>query len=135
MDSVGFDLEAKKLADGLQTTCSKEFGGTDFSGGEWQKIAISRAIFRERDFVVLDEPTATIDPIQEHKLYALFADLSKNKTAIIVTHRLASISFCSRIIVMSEGRIVGDGTHEDLLRRSPEYRELWNVGSGHSLLA
>lgn len=135
LDAVGFDLEARGLADGLQTICSKEFGGTDFSGGEWQKIAISRAIFRKRDFVVLDEPTAAIDPIQEHKLYALFADLSKNKTAIIVTHRLASISFCSRIIVMSEGRIVGDGTHEDLLRRSSAYRELWNAGSGHSLLA
>ncbi len=104
---------------------SPEFGGVDLSGGQWQRIAIARGLYRSHEFIVLDEPTAAIDPIEETKIYTMFRDLSKGKCAIIVTHRLGSAKLADRIVVMDNGKIADMGTHEELIARPGKYAEMW----------
>lgn len=96
----------------------KDIGGTDLSGGQWQKIAIARAAYRNRDFIVLDEPTGNLDPIAEAEIFKKYISLSKDKTVIFVTHRVSIASLADRIIVFDEGKIMGDGTHAELLKNS-----------------
>lgn len=123
---TGLEFEKKKLENGLDTICGKEFGGIDFSGGEWQRIAIARGLFRDRNFIILDEPTSAIDPVQEYEIYKLFEEICKDKTTIIITHRLMSIRFCDKIIVMQGGKIIDEGEHKVLIERCPYYKELWD---------
>ena len=99
---------------------SREFGTRDLSLGQWQRLAIARGLFREHDTILLDEPTASIDPLEEQAVYERFMQIAAGRTAIIVTHRLASARLADRILVLDAGRIVEDGTHEQLLaRRGP----------------
>lgn len=109
------------------TMLSREFDGVDLSGGQWQRVAIARGLFREHSMVVLDEPTAAIDPIEETKLYHRFAEISKEKLAIIVTHRLGAAKFANRIIVMKKGRVEEVGTHEELITRKGEYANMYHL--------
>ncbi|MBK0348438.1 ABC transporter ATP-binding protein [Aerococcaceae bacterium zg-ZJ1578] len=109
----------------LNQILSPEFDGIDLSGGEWQRIAITRAIHRKHELIVLDEPTSAIDPIEEDKLYEYFRTFSKNKISLIVTHRLASAKLADEIIVMNEGRIVETGSHEQLLNKKSFYYDMW----------
>lgn len=108
-----------------KTMMSRDFGGVDISGGEWQRLAIARGLYRKSDIIVLDEPTAAIDPIEEKRMYLHFKDIAKDKTAIIVTHRIASAQLADRIIVLKNGRIVQDGTHEELIKKEGEYSTLF----------
>lgn len=125
--AVGIDENNQNVyPDHLDTMLSREFDGVDLSGGQWQRVAIARGLFREHKIIVLDEPTAAIDPIEETKLYRQFADIAKNNTAIIVTHRLGSIKFVNRIIVMKEGRVVEIGSHEELIARQGEYARMFH---------
>lgn len=87
---AGIDMEDKKLTKGIKTMLGREFDGTELSGGQWQRVAIARGIYRPYDFIILDEPTAAIDPLEETRLYNEFVDICKGKTAVIVTHRLGS---------------------------------------------
>ena len=114
-------------ASGLDMLCAREFGGTDLSGGQWQKLAAARMLYRDRDFVVLDEPTAAIDPVSEYQLFDLFEKETKDKTAVIITHRMASIRFCNKIIVLQDGEIESVGDHETLMRTSPLYYQLYHA--------
>lgn len=111
---------------GLNSLLSKEFGGTDLSGGQWQKVAIARGIYRRHQLIVLDEPTAAIDPLEESKIYRQFSEMSKGKTAIIVTHRIGSARIADKIIVMDKGTIVGCGNHEELMKNNELYKTMFN---------
>lgn len=109
----------------LTTMLSPDFGGIDLSRGQWQRLAIARGLYRDHDFIVLDEPTATIDPIEEATLYKMFENISKNKLSILVSHRLGSVKLADKIIVLDKGNIVEIGTHEELLKNNGKYTELW----------
>ncbi|WP_242982570.1 ATP-binding cassette domain-containing protein [Acetatifactor muris] len=106
---------------------SREFGGIDLSGGQWQRVAIARGFFRSHDLIILDEPTAAIDPYEETRIYNRFAEIARDKTAVIVTHRLGSVKLADRILVMKEGEAVQTGTHEELIVRDGEYKRLYEA--------
>ena len=122
-------LQDADFDDGIasDTILSPEFDGIDLSGGQWQRLAIARGLYRANGFIVLDEPTAAIDPIEETKIYTQFHNLVEGKCAIIVTHRLGSVKLANRIIVMDAGEIVDTGTHEELLSHQGKYAEMWTA--------
>jgi ATP-binding cassette subfamily B protein len=107
------------------TMLSPEFDGIDLSGGQWQRLAIARGLYRASNFIVLDEPTSSIDPIEEARIYAQFQKLAIGKCAVVVTHRLGSARLANRIIVMDAGRIVDTGVHEELISRPGKYADMW----------
>ncbi len=109
----------------LDTMLSPEYDGTDLSGGQWHRVAIARGLYRENGFIVLDEPTSAIDPIEETRIYEQFRRLAEGKCAVIVTHRLGSAKLAHKIIVMDAGEIIDTGTHEELLSRPGKYSEMW----------
>ena len=102
--------------------------GVEISGGEVQKIALARALYKGSPVIVLDEPTAALDPIAEAQVYAGFSGMVEDRTAVYISHRLSSCQFCDEITVFDTGRIVQQGTHAELLE-NPEgkYRELWDA--------
>ena len=115
------------FTNGLDTMLSREFDGTDLSKGQWQRIAIARGLYRTHDLIVLDEPTAAIDPIEETKVYKQFQELTEGVTSIIVTHRLGSARIANRIIVLDKGKIVEMGTHDILVKKGGKYAEMWKA--------
>jgi ATP-binding cassette subfamily B protein len=123
--AAGVEVEGHSFPNGMDTMLTRELEGVDLSGGEWQRVAIARGLYRTHDAILLDEPTAAIDPLEESRLYKQFIDMSRNKTAIIITHRLGSTQIADRVLVMEKGRIVGDGTHESLLRDCPLYKDMY----------
>lgn len=122
---AGVDKNDGSFPYGYETMLSREFDGVNISGGQWQRVAIARSFFRSHQFIVLDEPTAAIDPIEETKVYKRFAEISKGKTALIVTHRLGSVKLADRIFVMKHGRLVEQGTHIELMSSNGEYTRLY----------
>ena len=115
--------------EGMDTMLSREFNGVDLSGGQWQRIAIARGIYRDSDLIILDEPTAAIDPIEESKIYREFAHMAEGKTAIIVTHRIGSAKIADRIVVMKNGEIAETGTHEQLVAKNGVYANMYEAQS------
>lgn len=111
----------------LDTMLAREFGGIDLSGGEWQRVAIARGLYRPHDTIILDEPTAAIDPIEEDRVYRMFIDAARGKTAIIVTHRLGLARIADRILVMERGRIVQDGSHAELIAAEGLYARMFRA--------
>ena len=107
----------KSLPKGIDTPIFKQFEkeGIEMSGGEQQKLAIARALYKNSPIVILDEPTAALDPIAEYEIYRQFETLVGGKTAIYISHRLSSCKFCDRIAVFSEGTIKELGTHDELV--------------------
>lgn len=126
---AGIANKIDRLEHQYQTLLGKQFDGTELSGGEWQKIAIARAFIREErsQLLVLDEPTAALDPRSESEIYNRFSELVRSKTAILVTHRLASVSMCDRIMVLKAGQLIEEGTHQELLQQQEEYAHLWQM--------
>ncbi|MDE0527691.1 MAG: ATP-binding cassette domain-containing protein [Truepera sp.] len=110
---------------GLRTPLGKEFGGTDLSGGQWQKLGMARALFRDAEILILDEPTASLDPRSEYELYQRFARLASGRTTILITHRLSSVRTADRILVLKEGCLIEEGSHGTLLAAGGEYADLW----------
>jgi ATP-binding cassette subfamily B protein len=106
---------------------AREFGGIDLSGGEWQRVAIARGLYRPHDTIILDEPTAAIDPLEEDRVYRTFLDTARGKTAIIVTHRLGLARIADRILVMEGGQIVQDGSHAALIAAPGPYARMFQA--------
>lgn len=125
---AGFGERLSTLEKGLDTSLYKELDkdGVALSGGEEQKIAIARALYKDAPFIVLDEPTAALDPVAEAEIYEKFNDIAGDKTAIYISHRLSSCKFCDDIAVFDGGKMIQFGTHEELLAdESGKYHELW----------
>ena len=127
LERGGVPAELWQGAEGLDLMLSREFGTRDLSLGQWQRVAIARGLFREHDLILLDEPTASIDPLEEQAVYERFMEIAAGRTAILVTHRLGSARLADRILVMRDGRIVEDGTHRQLLERRGLYHEMFTA--------
>ena len=117
-----------ELPEGIRTNLYQlQENGIEISGGEAQKLAIARALYKDAAFVVLDEPTSALDPVSEYDIYRRFNELVEDKTAVYISHRMSSCRFCDNIFVFDRGRIVQKGSHETLMREEGRYRELWNA--------
>jgi ATP-binding cassette subfamily B protein len=119
-------IKEKVYPDGLDTMLSREFDGVDVSGGQWQRVAMARAFYRDCQLIFLDEPTASIDPIEEAHIYKKLNHISAGKTSIIVTHRLGATRIADRIIVLKNGGIVETGSHDALMTNCGIYAEMYN---------
>ena len=111
-----------------EATKDLDENGIQISGGEAQKIAIARALYKDAPFIILDDPTAALDPVAEAEIYSKFNDIVTDKTTVYISHRLSSCKFCDEIAVFHEGNVVQKGTHEELISdKSGKYYELWNA--------
>ena len=144
-DSEGFDMERVKdcvekaglrkkiesLKDGYDTYLNREVfeDAMLLSGGETQRLMLARALYKNAPFIVLDEPTAALDSIAESEMYQKYNEMTSGKSSIYISHRLASTRFCDRIIMIADGRIGEEGTHEELLKAGGKYAELYEVQS------
>ena len=130
LKKAGFAERINSLPNKLNTFLYKDIDadGVEISGGEAQKLALARALYKNAPFIILDEPTAALDPISEYEVYSKFNEIAGTKTAIYISHRLASCRFCDKIAVFHEGEIIQLGSHEELLADSNgKYYELWNA--------
>jgi len=125
LNKADVDSKGDSFPKGFDTMLSREFGGVDISGGQWQRVAIARAYHRKHSIILLDEPTAAIDPVEETRIYNQFAKISKDKTTIIVTHRMGSVKIANRIVVMKDGQIEDIGNHDELMSRGGHYADMW----------
>ena len=129
LNRAGLSERSKELPKGLLTVIGKGFDdeGVNFSGGEKQKLAIARAIYKDAPFVIMDEPTAALDPEAEAEVFAGFDKMVGKKTALYISHRLASCRFCEDILVFDKGQVVQRGSHEELEQQEGLYQKLWNA--------
>ena len=129
LDTAGFSNRLLTMPAGLDTYLYStiEDGGVDISSGEAQKIALARAIYKESPLIVLDEPTAALDPVAEFEVYSRMNEIVGSKAAVFISHRLSSCRFCDDIIVLHNGRLVQYGNHDNLIQEvDGKYNELWN---------
>jgi ABC-type multidrug transport system, ATPase and permease components len=134
LNDAGFGERLKKMPQGIDTILYKDFdeSGVQISGGEAQKIALARALYKDAGMVVLDEPTAALDPIAEFEVYSTFDKTIGTKTAVFISHRLSSCRFCHDIAVFKNGELVQRGSHDDLLNEADGlYAELWHAQAQH----
>jgi ATP-binding cassette subfamily B protein len=130
LETAGVADRVRELPFGLRQTIYRNFDkeGVEISGGEAQKIALARALYKEAPLIVLDEPTAALDPVSEYEVYSKFNEMIGGKTAIFISHRLSSCRFCDSIAVFHDGQLVQVGPHATLLEDTDgKYRELWNA--------
>lgn len=129
LEMSGFAERLHKMGDGLSTSLTKEFeeNGTELSGGEAQKIAIARAFYKNSGLIILDEPSAALDPIAEYNFNRSIMKAAKNSTVIFISHRLSTTRLADRIAVLECGKIFEEGSHESLLRRGGKYAEMWKA--------
>lgn len=130
LEKAGFYDRLQRMKKGLETSIYKDLDeeGVEISGGEAQKLALARALYKNAPFIILDEPTAALDPIAEYEVYSKFNEIVQDKTAIYISHRLSSCRFCDVIAVFHDGQIVQRGVHDKLLQDTQgKYYELWNA--------
>lgn len=128
---AGLGQKLDGLEQGMNTRLNKQVNknGTELSGGEAQKLMLARALYKDAPALVLDEPTAALDPIAESRIYGEYSRMAQHKTSLFISHRLASTSFCDRILLLEHGRIREEGTHRELLELGGAYRELFEMQS------
>ena len=127
---VGFGERLDKMENGIESCLYKDFdqNGVEISGGEAQKIALARALYKDAPIIILDEPTSALDPISEAEIYLKFNEIVDKKTAVYISHRLSSCKYCDKIAVLDQGEIVQYGSHQVLVTiASGKYAELWNL--------
>ena len=126
---AGLAEKMQKLPQGLRTMCGvgSQEEAVDFSGGELQKLMLARALYKEAPLLVLDEPTAALDPLMESELYERYRQFSQGRTTVFISHRLASTRFCDRILLMEEGQVAEAGTHEELMERDKRYAWMFRL--------
>lgn len=131
LQSAGIYDKVMSLSNGMDTHLMKGIydDGVELSGGEMQKLLLARAIYKNGPLLVLDEPTAALDPIAENNLYLQYRELTRGKTSIYISHRFASTRFCDRIVLLENGVITEDGTHEELMRKNGQYAYMFGVQS------
>ncbi len=118
----------RRLPGGFDQLLGRRFdGGVDLSGGEWQKIALARAYLRDSQVLVLDEPTAALDARSEYEVFERFAELTRGRTALLISHRFSTVRMCDRILVLAGGRIVEEGSHDALIQRGGRYAEMFDL--------
>lgn len=129
LEKANFGDRLAQMPEGVHTYLYKHFdkSGIEISGGEAQKIALARALYKDAPFIILDEPTAALDPVSEYEVYSNFNTIAGDKTAVYISHRLASCRFCDKIAVFDNGQIVQSGDHNSLLAQEGKYSELWNA--------
>jgi ATP-binding cassette subfamily B protein len=122
-----FDI-LERFPKGLDQVLGRRFeGGMDLSGGEWQRLALARAYLRDAQILILDEPTAALDPMAEYEVFQKFADLASDKLAIFISHRLSTVRMADRILLLSGGQIAEDGHHDDLVDAGGAYSRMFEV--------
>lgn len=133
LKDVGFWKRYKKMPKGLDTSLNKEFDaeGVILSGGEQQKLALARALYNDGPIYILDEPTAALDPISEYEIYQKFHEMTRGKTTLIISHRLSSCRFSDEILVFDQGKIVQQGSHDELVSKPGKYADLWQAQARH----
>ncbi|WP_036565171.1 ABC transporter ATP-binding protein [Nocardioides halotolerans] len=128
--AAGADSKLEGLPHGYDTILSRMFtGGTDLSGGEWQRVALARSFYRDAPLLILDEPSSALDPRAEHELFATLRDALRDRTALFISHRFSTVRGADRIYVLHEGEIVEQGTHDELVSRDGRYAELFRLQS------
>ena len=127
-ERAGFGERLAKLEDGIKTNIyQQEENGVEISGGEAQKLAIARALYKDAPLVILDEPTSALDPVSEYEIYKHFDEMVQDKTSIYISHRMSSCRFCDNILVFDDGQIIEQGNHEQLVNANGLYSKLWNA--------
>ena len=129
LQNAGLSDAVRALPQGLKTHLGRSIydDGTELSGGQTQRLMLSRALYRDGAVLVLDEPTAALDPITESEIYLKYSEMTQGKTSLFISHRLASTRFCDRIILLENGSIAEEGSHESLLQRGGSYAKLFSV--------
>jgi ATP-binding cassette subfamily B protein len=124
-EAAGADEVVDKLGAGVDTLLAREWlNGEELSGGQWQRIALGRAFFRQAGLLVLDEPTANLDPLAEYRIFQRLRGLARDRVVLLVTHRITSVAVADRIVVLDEGRVVQEGTYEELAEQPGLFRQL-----------
>ncbi|MFL8887795.1 ABC transporter ATP-binding protein [Helcococcus kunzii] len=133
IEDVGMTERISEMKDGVDTYIYKDNDkeGVDLSGGEEQKIAIARALYKKAAFIILDEPTAALDPLTEQEIYEKMSNIVKDKTAIFISHRLSSCKLSDNILVFDKGSIIQEGAHDKLVNEAGKYKELWDAQAGY----
>jgi ABC-type multidrug transport system fused ATPase/permease subunit len=127
IELAGLSEKVASLPDKEETTLLKIFDGIELSGGEMQKLMLARALYKNSPVMILDEPTAALDPIAESEMYEKYNTLVGGKTSIFISHRLSSTRFCDRILFMKDGKIIETGTHDELLSLGGEYSKMFEI--------
>lgn len=128
---AGLGKKIDSLPNGIDTKLDKQVNkdGIELSGGEAQKLMMARALYKDAPVLVLDEPTAALDPIAENEIYLHYRNMTKGKTSLFISHRLASTQFCDRILFLNNGKIIEEGTHDELISNGGEYAKLYEIQS------
>jgi ATP-binding cassette subfamily B protein len=122
------DLLAERLPERYDQMLGKRFAdGVELSGGEWQKVALARAYMKDTQLMILDEPTAALDARAEYEVFERFSELTKGKSAVLISHRFSTVRMADRILVLDKGELIEIGSHEELLSGGGRYAELFNL--------